>query len=443
MPIRSHGGSHRRLRSITAMAGIALAILGTTSGCASLFGGGDGGPNQISLMTIDAGADNVQLTAIVNAFNKQSKADKDGQGGTGYTVKVTNIPEDSYDAKFSTAMLGDPPDIASVADIFSFQPLDKIVYGDNNIPLDSFNQALPGNCGLDGKIYCVGTNVGNMILFYNKDLFDAAGIAYPSATTPLTFPEYTSIAHQLTKKGATDDSTVWGTADVGVISWLDPAALVDPTGRKVEVTGPEFEGVIQSLTNAAQAGDMPTADQADALGGGDGVNAMFLDGKLAMVMSDNYLLPQADKAKMNYGIAPAPVPVGTKPWVVTWTNSYGIPTGAKHSAGAAKFLAFMATKGQDIQAKYGYLPLGNAAAQSWADTPIRKQLIQVTNLVRTTVPQPHQGEWQSPLYDAITGAMFGNGKVDAALQGAQPKAQQALNDSWKSYDQATAARKGN
>ena len=75
-----------------------------------------------------------------------------------------------------------------------------------------------------------------------------------------------------------------------------------------------------------------------------------------------------------------------------------IPTGAKHSAGAAKFLAFMATKGQDIQAKYGYLPLGNAAAQSWADTPIRKQLIQVTNLVRTTVPQPHQG------LDASTGA---------------------------------------
>ncbi len=427
-----------RTRSLTAAAGLALLVLGTTSGCASLFSGGST-PNEISLLTPDSGGDNAQLEEIAAAFEKQSAADGDGDGGTGYTIKITYVPEDSYQAKFQTAMLAEPPDIAAMWDIFSFQALDDVVYGDNDIPIDGFNQALPANCGLEGKIYCVGTNVGNMVLFYNKDIFDAAGVAYPDASTPLTFPEYTALAHQLTTKGDTDDSTVWGTADIGVISWLDPAVLLDDTGRTVEATGPEFEQTIQTLTDAAQAGDMPTADQADALGGADG-RTMFVEGKLAMLMADNYLMAQADDAGVNYGLSPAPVPPGQEPWITTWTNSFGIPTGSKHSEAAAKFLAFMATTGQDIQAKYPYLPLGTEAAATWADTDIRKQLVAVTNLVHDTVPQPKQGEWQSPLYDAIAAAMFGNGDVDGALQDAEPKAQQGLDTSWKSYDAALAAR---
>jgi multiple sugar transport system substrate-binding protein len=432
--------ARHRTRVAFAAAGVALLVLAATSSC-SYFSSESGDPDTITLLTPDYGADNIALEKIVSAFEKKSAEDGDGPDGNGYKVDITYVPEDSYTAKFKTAMLAEPPDIAAMWDIFSFQPLDDLVYGANDIPIDGFNRALEMNCSLDGKIYCVGTNVGNMVLFYNKAIFDAAGEPYPDTTNPMTFEEYTDLAHRLTTPGGVSDSKVWGAANVGMISWTDPALLVDDTGRKVEATAPEFLGMAQEVTDSAVAGDMPTASQADSLAGAEGVNALFLDGKLAMLMADNYLIPQADEAGFDYGIAPAPAPAGTEPWVVTWTNSMGIPEGAKNVDGAADFLAFMATTGQDIQAEFGYLPLANAPAAEWANDPVRKQLVEINTLVRTTtVPQPHQGEWQSPLYDALDAAARGDGDLASLLAKAQPRAQQALDTSWNLYDTAMAER---
>lgn len=51
------------------------------------------------------------------------------------------------------------------------------------------------------------------MLFYNKDLFDAAGVAYP--TNDMTWDAYAELAKQMTKDGvygthyaSTDDSIV-------------------------------------------------------------------------------------------------------------------------------------------------------------------------------------------------------------------------------------------
>ena len=64
--------------------------------------------------------------------------------------------------------------------MFSFDPLDEVVFEANGLNIGDYNAVLESFCGLEGKLYCLGTTVGNMGLFYNKALFDAAGIAYPT-----------------------------------------------------------------------------------------------------------------------------------------------------------------------------------------------------------------------------------------------------------------------
>lgn len=414
------------------LAGVSIAAIAVgVTGCTSPFGG-SGDPNALTVLAIDGGEDNAVLDEIVAQYEAQSD---------GVTVEVTYVPEDTYVTKLQTATLADPPDVANTYNtglMFDFLPLNETVYEANDLSIDSFNAALPNFCGWEGTVYCVGTTVGNMVLFYNKDLFDAAGIAYPESATPLTFDEFAALASQLTQPGADEDSTIWGAGSETLLAYLDPANLLDETGRIVEATKPEFVDTVETLAGMVQAGDLPTLEQAEAIGGSDGARSLFLEGKMAMYVGDNYMISAAEAAGVSFGLAPTPVVAGSEPWVVTWTNSFGIPTNAKNPEGAADFLSFMATKGQEIQGEAGFMPMSIAAAEAWATTDVRKQLVEVTGLVRPSVFNPNQWAWNSPIIDAIELAARGEPALPL-LEAAQPNAQQANDLTWETFDQVVAA----
>ena len=42
----------------------------------------------------------------------------------------------------------------------------------------------------DGQTYMVPHNITSWALYYNKDVFDAAGVPYPDDTVPMTWEEY-------------------------------------------------------------------------------------------------------------------------------------------------------------------------------------------------------------------------------------------------------------
>jgi multiple sugar transport system substrate-binding protein len=413
--------------------GVVAVALGVT-GCTSPFGVADD-PNALTMFAVDAGEDNAALEGIVAAYEDQSD---------GITVDVTYIPEDTYVTKLQTASLADSPDIANIYNtglMFDFLPLNDSVYDANGISIDDFNAALPNFCGWEGTVYCVGSSVGNMVLFYNKALFDAAGVAYPDASTPLTFDEFADLASKLTQPGADEASTVWGAGAATLLAYLDPADVLDETGRIVEATKSEFVGTVETLAGMAAAGDMPSVAQAEAVGGAEGATALFLEGKLAMYVADNYVIGSAEAAGIDFGLAPTPVVAGSEPWIVTWTNAFGIPKGAKNPEASADFLAFLATAGQEAEAEGGHMPLGIAAAETWATTEVRQELLQVSRLVRPSVFNPNQWAWNSPLLDAYEAALRGE-PVMPLLEAAQPNAQQANDVTWDNFDQMLAALDG-
>ena len=424
----------KQTRSIAAAAVIAAGLLVLT-GCSPF--GSTTDPDSITLLTLDGGDDNLALEEIVAAFEEQND---------GVNIEITYVPEDTYATKLQTALLADAPDIASPygADtLFSFEPLNT-VFEANDIDVDDYNATLVSNCGWDDKIYCMGTTVGNMALFYDKAKFDAAGIAYPSSTEAMTFDEFAELSAELTVPG--DESAyVWGGGTDIVQAYIDPAYYLDETGRTVDVLNDGYVDTLETLAGMVAAGTAPSAGQTLSVGGSDdgfGLQTMFTDGKLAMFVGDNYAVDALETAGIDYGLAPTPIVAGGEARVPVWTNAYGIPTGAKHPDVAADFLAFFSTEGQTIQAEYGQMPLLTSVADTWADTEGRQQLVDVSKLARTGTFNPNQWAWNSPLIDAYKLVMQGQ-DVRTLLEDAQPKAQQANDTTWETFDQAAKAAAGN
>ncbi|GAB2831931.1 ABC transporter substrate-binding protein [Microbacterium insulae] len=418
-----------RLISVAALAAAAVVV----AGCSPFAGGGGAadGDVELTLVTLDGGDDNKALEDIIAGFE---------DANPGVSVSATFVPEDTYATKLKTMLLAEPPDIASPYgwdQTLTFEPLNDLVLTDYDVDLDEYSSVIRTTCEWDGTVFCLGTTVGSMVTFYNKDMFDEKGIAYPDATTPMTFEEMADLAARLTTAGSSPEDTVYGAEMALLVAYLDPANVLDDTGRIVEVTEPEFADTVQLLADMVADGVSPSAGVLDALGGGLG-SSLFVDGRVAMMITDNFAIDLLEEAEMNYGIAPTPIVAGNEPWIVSWTNGFGIPRGAENRDEAAKFLAYMAQEGQTIQAEFGIMPTQLEVAQDWADTPERQQLFEVNSLIRTSVFNPNQWAWNGPIIDAIAEANLG-GPVEQLLGDAEPKAQQGNDTTWEQFDQVLAA----
>jgi hypothetical protein len=84
------------------------------------------------------------------------------------------------------------------------------------------------------------------------------------------------------------------------------------------------------------------------------------------------------------------------------------------------------------------MPLLTSVAETWANTDGRRQLVEVSKLARPSVFNPNQWAWNAPLMDAFTLAMDGE-PVRPLLEDAQPKAQQANEKTWETFDLAREA----
>jgi multiple sugar transport system substrate-binding protein len=415
-------------RKLPAASALAIGVL-VLAGCSPFAGLADS--DTVTLLTLDGGDDNLALEEIVAAYEEQSD---------GVDIAITYVPEDTYATKLQTSLLADAPDIAApygAETMFEFEPLNDVVFADNGLNIGDYNAVLESFCGIDGQLYCLGTTVGNMGIFYNKAMFDAAGVDYPSTTEAMTFQEFASISAQLTQPG--DEATkVWGGGGDTLQAYIDPAHFLDDTGRTVDVLNDGYIGAIETLAGMVTDGSAPTAGETLSVGADQGLQALFLDGRIAMFIGDNYALDAIEETDIDFGLTPVPVVEGDEPWVPVWTNTFGIPVNATHKEEAIDFLTFLATEGQDIQAQYGQMPLLTSVAETWANTDGRMQLVEVSKLARTSVFNPNQWAWNAPLMDAFTLAMDGE-PVRPLLEDAQPKAQQANEKTWETFDLAREA----
>jgi len=258
------------------------------------------------------------------------------------TVDLMLVAGD-YDQKVQTMIAGGtPPDIMMIAENYQ-------AYAEKNqiIPLDDFIAAsgldlserysddIAALMEYDGKQYGLTDRAGAMILFYNKDLFDAAGVAYPDGTW--TQAELLDAAQKLTIKEG-DTTVQWGYYPSSwwpqwmQLVYQNGGSLFDESGKPTFDT-PEVRDALKYMNDLTfEYGVSPTPTEIADLGN-PGPDPLFAQGKIAMETTGFWNINSLSKVEgINWDISPV--------WGVTnaFFNGLTIIKDSKHQEEAFKVI---------------------------------------------------------------------------------------------------------
>lgn len=164
------------------------------------------------------------------------------------------------------------------------QPLDDIVADDDYLSelKDEYAESLLEGFSVDGKLYGLPSGTQTMVMYYNKHMFDDAGLAYPQ--DGWTWDDFYSMAKQLTK----DDGSVYGYGLSSAYFQLTPwwtsngAYLTDDDGNPTVNSEGMVEAVdfLKKLVDEKITPDPISSD----------VYTMFSSNQLAMVGAGRWQL---------------------------------------------------------------------------------------------------------------------------------------------------------
>lgn len=358
-------------------------------------------------------------------------------------VEITDLPEGEYTTKIDTALVaGEPPDIGYVYErkwlaAGHFLPMNDTIDA-FNINIDDYNPSAAALlCTYNDQTYCIGTYTGAVMLFYNKDIFDAAGVEYPSATVPITMDEYVIMAEQLTKEGDSLENSIWGSdADIP-IWWQDARNFFGEEGRMIEgyvndeATVHSFEKVVELHENGLVIGGISAASL-------EGVD-LLATGQLATSIIDNAIaIPMLENTDFRWGSALVPIEQeGDEPFTAAWTDAYGVFSQSKHPEEALKFIAFLALEGNQLRLENGDVPLNMNLYDEWAnENEGRQEAVKVLEASsRTPLFVPGYWDVVDPLWDAFYGDMLEDGRpAQEVLDEYAPDMQDTLDQAWETFE---------
>lgn len=193
----------------------------------------------------------------------------------------------------------------------------------------------------NGKIYAVPRDISNLVIFYNKDIFDKNNLPYPDETT--TFNDFLTLA-----KAATDhEKGIFGVSfeedPLFYLPYLmsEGGGLLSDDGKTEILNTPESQNGLNfyaDLRNKYHVAPMQSESASATMA------QMFLQGKLAMHLSGRWLVPKY-RESADFDWDAAPFPKGTKGSIVPLDASgWAISADSKHKEEAARLIKFLSSK---------------------------------------------------------------------------------------------------
>jgi multiple sugar transport system substrate-binding protein len=305
-----------------------VAILAVTA-CAPVPAAPPAQPAQATQVPAPAAKEPVTLTwafwgSPEEAVSHKLVADAFMKEHPEIKVETWNEPWDNYFTKIQA--LWASGDAKAVPDIAFLWPTPKYAAEGVLENLDSYIQksgynlndywgGLLESAKYNGSVYGLPRDNEVNILYYNKDLFDKAGVKYPDENW--TWDDLLTAAEKLTVKDASGKVTQYALAAEGGkwYKWLNQngGAVLDDyrNPSKCMLSTPEAVAAVKFFADLmAQGYAMRDADLSQA--GGD--QAVFQSGQAAMILQNTSRVSGFNAAKMNYDVAVVPIPKGGKRW---------------------------------------------------------------------------------------------------------------------------------
>jgi multiple sugar transport system substrate-binding protein len=408
----------------------AVASASPTANPAATCGSYAGPPVTI---TYAMWGDNTELAnqqKIVDAFTAKNPTIK---------VKVTVADWDSYWPKLQTDFAGgNAPDVFLMDGPLypDYQTRDQLLDLTPLITRDGFDTGTLADIAVkdfvapDGHLYGLPRDLNAIALFYNKTMFDAAGIAYPDGTWD--WAKLVDAATKLTKTSGGTTSQ-WGfyteTSDMenywSSLVWQAGGDILSADKKTAVINSDQAAAGIQFLQ------DLIYKDKVMPQPAPGGSGDAFENGQAAMEANGSWLVPTHEAAGISFGVAPLPKgPAGQ----ATSVNPSGVVVykGTKSPDAAWEFVKCYT--GSDLQAMIATLK---------ASMPANKQVLTgqyassfdggrtfVDALAYAHLKPSFRGynEFSTALQDELDSKVF-NDKVltaKAALDEVTPKLQKLL-----------------
>ena len=225
-------------------------------------------------------------------------------------LEVTYIAWGDYWTKLPVALSS-----GTGPDLFYFHNMyDNLMVGGGQ--LDAYPQDLVDNLAKDymnvaqfdqnGKTYYIGVGGGHGVIYYNKDMWSAAGLT--EADFPETWEELREIAIKLTKKEA-DKIVVsgfninpgLGGAFMGEIQLLSGRFIYSADGKQVMYDNPDFKKNFMFFVDLYQKDNVCSATFPDSL-------QSFQDGTTAMLWMHPFFsgILRSNHPEINFGVFAMP-----------------------------------------------------------------------------------------------------------------------------------------
>ena len=336
----------KRLRKVTSviLAGLLAAAMLTscsgnkTSSTSSTSGGtsSDSGKNQtITFWNVFTGSDGDILREIVSKYNSENK--------DGVKIEMTIMPNDQFQQKLPAAIATNTaPDMVlfgveymasyvksgsleDISDFWDTMGVDKSNFYDNVVK----------QCQVDGKQYGIPMQYNVSYLYWNKDLFKAAGLDPESP--PKTLDELASYAVKLTIPSKKQYGLL---LPIGVtypqFLWANGGDVDDPSTNKnllnSDANLKTLEWMRDLAVNKKVTPKGITGSEADT---------MFQNGQAAMYMSGPWQINGLRTQGINFGVTS--VPKGSAgAYSPAGGCAFEIPAGtsAEKKAAAYKFMKY-------------------------------------------------------------------------------------------------------
>lgn len=244
------------------------------------------------------GSDGDELVELVDKFNSENK----------YGINVEMDISASLDEQLASAFAaGDGPDLVLFSSASRFTYGDYLqdisdIFDKTDLKKDDFIEAYTNYCSEGDKLYLMPMEIVGFYLYWNKDLFKAAGLDPEKG--PQTWDEYVEYAKKITDA----DKNVYGSGLCYGYNY-QMAHTIQRFGDLAVTKGDDgkwkanFDGnsgyakFLDTYKSLVDSGDNPLTDDTDS---------MMTAGQLGMTINGPWLTSGMDTAGINYGITTIP-----------------------------------------------------------------------------------------------------------------------------------------
>lgn len=378
------GGFFMKMKKVLAVA-LSLACASTLFAATAVTASAADKQEVVIWDYFETDAQKEMMQSLIDGFNASQDE---------YEASHVYVPFADYEKQLTLGIAsGELPDLVILDGCSMASFIQLGLFGDisdADINWDEYMEGPMESTMLDGKHYGIPFATNCTALFYNKDLFDAAGIDYPDENT--TWDEFHEMAKALTKDGVSGFGNAATNTDEGTFQCLQWLYTAGGSYTDIEDGVDAYTLMQEMIEDGSWTKECVNWTQSD-------VNNNFMAGNLAMQQNGPWQIPgiEANAPDLNYGVTVLPKKDEDSEQATSILGGENMGVVNKDdTSGAEAFLKYYDQTDVMVDAmkQYGSYPPKTEAANDtyWTDDPIQKAFL---TQIDTSIPRGPSAAWPS------------------------------------------------